>query len=32
LKILEEYKGLAPLLADEALLTFDPYMLEKIIK
>jgi chromosome segregation ATPase len=32
LKIFEEYKGLASILADEALLAFDPYRFEKVIE
>ena len=32
LKILDEYKGLAPILADEALLTFDPERFDKVVK
>jgi DNA repair exonuclease SbcCD ATPase subunit len=32
LKIFKEYKGLAPILADEALLAFDPQRFEKIIE
>jgi len=32
LKIIEEYGGLAPILADEALLAFDPERLEKVVE
>jgi DNA repair exonuclease SbcCD ATPase subunit len=32
LKIFEEYKGLVPILADEALLAFDPYRFEKVLE
>jgi DNA repair exonuclease SbcCD ATPase subunit len=32
LKILEEYEGLIPIVADEALLAFDPYRFEKVLE
>mgnify|MGYP000434884461 CR=1 FL=1 len=32
LKMFEEYKGLAPILADEALLAFDPHRFERVIE
>jgi len=32
LKIYEEYKGIAPILADEALLAFDPERFERVIR
>ncbi|RSN76959.1 MAG: hypothetical protein DSO07_09110 [Thermoproteota archaeon] len=32
LKMFEEYKGLAPILADEALLAFDPHRFERVVE
>jgi DNA repair exonuclease SbcCD ATPase subunit len=32
LRIFEEYRGLAPIIADEALLAFDPYRFKKVLE